>query len=1054
MFRSYFSAACGVVLLGSVLGAGALERPRSDQLEKYRKDGTLKAKVERARRFGNHRARPDVVRRLFDRLGVAPADGEGTPRRTAPLPDWQGMPTTGTNKVLIFLIDFPDYPHTKSYALVSNKVFGAGVSSEYPKESLRQFYLRSSYGKLTLEGSVLGWYTMTNNRSWYTNTFGDDNLANAKMIEEVARYYNGSQDYSQYDGNGDGKIDYFAVIWAGPHGDWSTFWWGYYWSLWSTNITLDGVRFYDFSWQWETYLYPDGEFEPSTIIHETGHALGLPDYYDYDGSVGPDGGVGSLDMMDGTWGDHNGFSKFMLDWLTPTVVTGSLSNATLRPSAQYPEAVMVMPGLTGATAYTEYFLVQNRFRINNDTNFPGNGLIIWHVDATPNDSGTNFRYDNSYTSHKLLRLMEADGLEEIERNYSADAGDFYNTGEKFTAWTWPHSAAYSGAETYVAVTNITEAGTTVTVSFTVGQLPPADPDFSLAITNPAADVTLGNAMTGYVVQGVAGLSAAGLMQWSNTLTGATGTFTAQPSWSASSAALAVGTNVITVTATNRPGVVLQVAADSATNAIYGDGWDTGDDGGSGFGGWVLEEGVNSGHFRATAGANTNMDIAAVAWGFWANSDDTASANRFLDAPMVTGGTFELKFENNWIDTGKSAGVAWRNGAGEYLLEFMFIGGGSAYVVNDSTNGRSTGVSWTGSGVTLKLELTATNTYRLTINGTPLSGDLYSRGDMKVRQFRAWNYSAGSGGNYDVFLTDLKVSGAPLPALSTSDTVIITRDPLARYVFQVVSARGSPLPAAGSYTNDTGTVLTNAAGETVTQGGTQYVCIGWSMPGHEPASGGAAVMTMTVTNTATLTWLWATNYYVASSSAAHGQVAPTGGWYRLGSNAEFTASADAYYHFTNWTGDISPGDIYDQPLVVAVDGPKAVAGNFAANLATNATPEWWLAQHGWTDNFDTAAITDHDADGLATWQEWIAYTDPTNAADVFRAEPSVSTNGAGGNVIGWDARPDRSYAIFWRTNLASGELPLAEGLQHPQARYTDTVHGAESLIFYRVRVTEE
>jgi len=56
------------------------------------------------------------------------------------------------------------------------------------------------------------------------------------------------------------------------------------------------------------------------VIHETGHALGLPDYYDYDDKVGPRGGVGGLDMMDNNWGDHNPFSKWLLGWLELTFV--------------------------------------------------------------------------------------------------------------------------------------------------------------------------------------------------------------------------------------------------------------------------------------------------------------------------------------------------------------------------------------------------------------------------------------------------------------------------------------------------------------------------------------------------------------------------------------------------------------------------------------------------------------------------------------------------------------------------------------------------------------
>jgi len=110
-----------------------------------------------------------------------------------------------------------------------------------------------------------------------------------------------------------GRLTYFAVFWTGPDTGWANFWWGWQGYFNDRGYTIDGKRLGDFSWQWE-------EDNPSTIIHETGHALGLADYYDYDDSVGPRGGMGGLDIMDGVWGDHNAYSKWILGWLHPEVV--------------------------------------------------------------------------------------------------------------------------------------------------------------------------------------------------------------------------------------------------------------------------------------------------------------------------------------------------------------------------------------------------------------------------------------------------------------------------------------------------------------------------------------------------------------------------------------------------------------------------------------------------------------------------------------------------------------------------------------------------------------
>jgi hypothetical protein len=84
------------------------------------------------------------------------------------------------------------------------------------------------------------------------------------------------------------------------------------------------------------------------------------------------------------------------------------------------------------------------------------------------------------------------------------------------------------------------------------------------------------------------------------------------------------------------------------------------------------------------------------------------------------------------------------------------------------------------------------------------------------------------------------------------------------------------------------------------GGTQYVCVGWTLTGHEPGGGGGTNFEMTVTNDAILTWRWATNYWLETSAEAHGSVAPDSSWQPGGLPALIVATPAAYYHFAHWT----------------------------------------------------------------------------------------------------------------------------------------------------------
>jgi M6 family metalloprotease-like protein len=468
--------AVGVIFvfsLVSVVPAFALEPPTREQIERYKLDGTLAWRIAQAKAIGNHKIPPRMKDRLayklrrlsLERRGPA---GSSVSRVLAPPPYWEGMPTSGTVKVLALLISFNDYLGTTTPEYFTSRLFGDGAGGP-PFDSLRNFYRRSSYNQLTVEGNVLGWYQAPYARSTVAPLDSEyDSQALEKLIKEALNYYEAQgHDFSQYDNDGDGVIDYFCVFWTGPHGEWSTFWWGYYTWFSDSTFRLDGKRLTNYSWQWELCNYPSGTFEPSTIIHETGHALGVPDYYDYDDAIGPQGGVGSLDIMDGT-GDHNCFSKFMLDWITPTVVSTGSQTVSLRASGLYPDALIFMPGAVPGRIFNEFFMVQNRYRSGNDTNlFTGSdGLILWHVDSRLDSSNYDFLYDNSYTEHKLLKLMEADGLEEIETsNASADAGDYYKVNMTFGPYSVPNSARYDGLPTAMGLTNIT--GTTTPMSLTV-----------------------------------------------------------------------------------------------------------------------------------------------------------------------------------------------------------------------------------------------------------------------------------------------------------------------------------------------------------------------------------------------------------------------------------------------------------------------------------------------------------------------------------------------------------------------------------------------------------
>lgn len=472
--RVALSVGIGVLLAGR---AGALQPPTPEQIARYRADGTWAQRVASAKSLGNHLTKPHLVAQTRQKLQRALnliGGGTGEQVANAPPPAWQGgLPSTGAVKVLVVLVDFPEYPHYASQTVsdVDSKFFANGDASRFPYESLRNFYQRSSYSQLTIGGNVLGWYRAQNSRSYYE---GLGSSGREALIMEALNYFDAQgHDFTQYDNDGNGRIDAFYIKWTGPDNGWANFWWAYQTSWYiNSSYRLDGKRLDNYVWSWISNPQ-GGLYQAKVDIHETGHLLGLPDLYDYDSNVGPRGGVGGLDMMDSNWGDHNCFSKFMLDWLTPTTVASGAQTLTLYPSGSAQDCVLFMPGVTPGTLFDEFFMAQYRRRsVGNDTTYPTDGLIIWHVDSTLNSYGTNFLYDNSYTAHKLVRLMEADGLEQIEQALAgANAGDFYLPPKSLGTSTTPNSRDYAGAITGVQVEQLTSAGATMGARFRIGEYP-------------------------------------------------------------------------------------------------------------------------------------------------------------------------------------------------------------------------------------------------------------------------------------------------------------------------------------------------------------------------------------------------------------------------------------------------------------------------------------------------------------------------------------------------------------------------------------------------------
>lgn len=457
---------------------------------------------EQRRRFmadTNDRLGKDLRGREEFVLGLAEGQARDTPgdvlaRRffggpTMAFPTGIGpIGSTGDRNILTVMIEFPDTPGDIDRDKIENAILSdGGPSAKLPFDSVRNYYQRASQGKLNIGGDVVGWVQMDKDRGEYganPNNLKQHQLALLEMFSEALGKIDATTDFSQYDNDNDGDIDGLVVLYAGKPEGWGDFFWAYRWTFFipeANDVKFDGKSLEQFVFQF-VEKRPNGDYDAKVLVHEMGHLLGLNDYYDYCPThrfnanqcsptitdPGPDGGTGRFDMMDGNWGNHNAYSRWLMDWISPQVIGAGEHMIELRPSGlgtpradrnDPQDAVAVFPVLDaasdGSAPAREMFLVEYRKNVGNDSLIPiKEGIVIWHLAATQSDAPLNSVFDNSYTTPKQLRFVRSGSVSDFSFSGEAQAADFFISGDVFGPSTTPASASHDGGPTGVKITVI------------------------------------------------------------------------------------------------------------------------------------------------------------------------------------------------------------------------------------------------------------------------------------------------------------------------------------------------------------------------------------------------------------------------------------------------------------------------------------------------------------------------------------------------------------------------------------------------------------------------
>jgi hypothetical protein len=181
----------------------------------------------------------------------------------------------------------------------------------------------------------------------------------------------------------------------------------------------------------------------------------------------------------------------------------------------------------------------------------------------------------------------------------------------------------------------------------------------------------------------------------------------------------------------------------------------------------------------------------------------------------------------------------------------------------------------------------------------------------------------------------------------------------------------------------------------------------------------------------------------------GTVSPTSGVYAQGTNLQLVATPVTYFKFVMWSGGVSGTN---NPLNVTLYSNLTAQAQFDEVLTTNhPTPHWWLAQFGYTNDFETI-VDGPGANGMALWQSCVAGLEPTNPASQLLLSASVLEDGST-IALHWNTVTGRVYSIWAGPQVGGVFAPLAGASNLPPTVnvFTNPVDQVQGEHYYRLEV---
>ncbi len=403
------------------------------------------------------------------------------------LPKIQRMPvpnkklTLGDIRGVVILVQFSDIKFKnadpkKQFSEMLNK---EGYNEFHHQGSARDYFIKNSSGAFRPTFDVIGPITISQTRAYYGGTSDNRryNMAKKALIEALDTLLRwNSIDFSQYDNDKDGNVDFVYMIYAGVGRSSS----GVVESIWphASSITKrmgygPTVKRYACSNEigGRAYKANSATSTPNgigTFVHEFGHVLGLPDLYDVDGnnrqktpqswSIMAHGGYNCPTNSDNVQGCappfYSAFERMSVGWMaSPTElnVKGQVQLDKIDDNIAY--------SVTNPQNPNEMFLLEYRTNKNWDAGQVNSGMLIWHIDyVTSVWSNRKINVDGSHMHVDIEEAVAGTGT-------SAAPSDPFPGSRNVTSFN--KFVFWNGDDMNISLTNIKESSDKEYITFDV-----------------------------------------------------------------------------------------------------------------------------------------------------------------------------------------------------------------------------------------------------------------------------------------------------------------------------------------------------------------------------------------------------------------------------------------------------------------------------------------------------------------------------------------------------------------------------------------------------------